>query len=243
MAGRKHAAEPTAGLEYSPRISDLVAGDRPRERLKTHGAAVLTNAELLAIVLRVGTQGENVVRLSERLLTEHGGLGGLYRAPMDELVRVRGMGESKVTQIKAALELGRRLMVEAPDERPVVKSPADAANLVLVEMGALEQEQMRTILLDTRNRVLHIQTVYAGNLNSAIVRVGELFREAIRRNCAALIVAHNHPSGDPSPSPDDVRVTEQIVEAGKLLDIEVLDHLVIGHGRYVSLKDRGLGFG
>src|SRR5512143_1818759 len=234
MAGRKHiAAEGSAVLDYSPRMTEIAADERPRERLKTHGPGVLSNAELLAILLRVGTPGENVMRLAERLLGEFGGFSGLLRAPLDDLMGKHGVGESKATQIKAALEIGRRLMVESPDERPVVKSPDDAANLVKVEMSALEQEQMRTILLDTRNRVMHIQTVYAGNLNSAIVRVGELFREAIRRNCAALIVVHNHPSGDPSPSPDDVRVTEQIVAAGKLLDIDVLDHLIIGHGRFV----------
>jgi DNA repair protein RadC len=155
----------------------------------------------------------------------------------------KGLGPAKVTQLKAALELGRRLLVESPGERPQVRSPADAANLVLSEMGLLEQEQLRVMLLDTKNRVLETKTIYVGSLNTSLIRVGELFREAVRANCASIIVLHNHPSGDPTPSPEDVAVTRQIVQAGQLLDVEVLDHLVIGRQRFVSLKERGLGFG
>ena len=132
-------------------------------------------------------------------------------------------------------------MATAPHERPQVRSPADVANLLMLEMGLLEQEHLRAVLLDTKNVVLRVANVYAGNLNTAVVRVGEVFREAIRANCASIIVVHNHPSGDPTPSPEDVRVTEQLVEAGRLLDIDVLDHLVIGRNRYVSLKERGSG--
>ena len=145
-------------------------------------------------------------------------------------------------QIKAALELGRRLLVTAPHERPQMRSPADAANLLMAEMSLLSQEHLRTVLLDTRNRVISIPTIYVGSLNTAQVRVGEMFREAIRANCAGMIVVHNHPSGDPTPSPEDVQVTRMIVEAGALLNIDVLDHLIIGRQRFVSLKERGLGF-
>jgi DNA repair protein RadC len=153
------------------------------------------------------------------------------------------VGTAKVAQLKAALELGRRLLIESPEERTQIRSPADAANLVMSDMSLLEQEHLRTMLLDTKNRVLETTTVYQGSLNTSLIRVGELFREAIRANCASLIVLHNHPSGDPTPSPEDVAVTRQIVEAGKLLDVEVLDHLIIGRQRFVSLKERGLGFG
>jgi DNA repair protein RadC len=229
-------------IEYYPTIKELPEGDRPRERLEHYGAGALSTAELLAIILRVGTKDENVIRMSQRLLTSYGGLVGLAQAPFSELCEFKGLGPAKATQLKAAFELGRRLLVAAPHERPVVKSPADAANLVLMEMAALEQEHLRTIILDTKNHVLKIHTVYIGSLNAAVVRVGELFREAVRLNSAALIVAHNHPSGDPTPSPEDVQVTRQIVEAGKLLSIDVLDHLVIGQARWVSLKERGLGF-
>jgi|YNPNPStandDraft_1061719.scaffolds.fasta_scaffold49408_4 DNA repair protein RadC len=235
------AAE-TSVVEYYPTIKELPEGERPRERLEHYGAAALSTAELIAIILRVGTRDENVLRLAQRLLTAYGGLAGLAQAPFSELVEIKGMGEAKVTQLKAAFELGRRLLVAAPHERPTVRSPADVANLLLLEMGMLEQEHLRTVLLDSKNHVLKVHTVYIGSLNTTAVRVAELFREAIRLNCAALIVAHNHPSGDPTPSPEDVQVTRQIVEAGKLLNIDVLDHLIIGQARWVSLKERGLGF-
>ncbi|GIV67471.1 RadC family protein [Caldilinea sp.] len=229
-------------IEYSPLIRDLPMDLRPRERLIYAGAGALSTVELLAIILRMGGRGESVIRMAERLLAQFGGLAGLAQASHDELCAVHGVGEAKATQIKAALELGRRLLATAPYERPQVRGPADVANLVMLEMGLLEQEHLRVVLLDTKNYVQRIVNVYAGSLNTAVVRVGEIFREAIRSNCAAIIVVHNHPSGDPTPSPEDVRVTEQLVEAGRLLDIEVLDHLVIGRNRYVSLKERGLGF-
>ena len=230
-------------VEYHPTIKDMPVGERPRERLQHYGAGALSTAELIAILLRSGVAGESVLHLAERLLARYGGLTGLAQASFAELCQEKGIGPAKVTQIKAALELGRRLLVASPQERPQVRSPADAANLLMLEMSLLAQEQMRVILLDSKNRVLAIPTIYQGSLNTSLIRVGELFREAIRQNCAAIIVVHNHPSGDPTPSPEDVLVTKQIVEAGKLLDIEVLDHLVIGRQRYVSLKERGLGFG
>jgi DNA repair protein RadC len=142
----------------------------------------------------------------------------------------------------AAMELGRRLMFASPQQRPQITSPADAANLLMLEMSRLEQEQLRVLLLDTKNYVMAVHTLYMGNANTTIIRVGEVFREAVRENTTALILVHNHPSGDPTPSPEDVQVTRRIIEAGRLLDIEVLDHLVIGHQRYVSLKERGLAF-
>jgi len=234
--------QPGTEVEYQPMIRDMPESERPRERLRYYGANALSTSELLAILLRTGVRGENVVQLAMRLLSDHRGLSGLAKASFDELEQLKGVGPAKVTQLKAAFELGRRLLVEAPDERPQIRSPADAANLVMLEMGLLDQEHLRLILLDTKNRVLEMPTVYIGNLNTSVIRVGELFRQALRVNCAGMIVVHNHPSGDPTPSPEDVRVTERIVEAGKLLDIDVLDHLVIGWQRYVSLKERKLGF-
>lgn len=225
------------------RIRDLPDDDRPRERLAAAGAAALNTAELLAILLRVGVAGENAVRLAERLLRELGGLSGLHRASLADLCRVRGIGAAKAAQLAAAIELGRRIAVSGPEERPVIKSPADAANLLMYQLAAKEQEYLFILLLDTRNRVIGQPVeVYHGSLNTSLVRVGEIFRHAIKANAAALIVAHNHPSGDPAPSPEDVAVTRAIVAAGKLLDIDVLDHLVIGQHRFVSLKERGLGF-
>lgn len=236
--------EPTPNQKSTYRISDLQESDRPRERLETLGPQALTNAELIAILLRVGVRGENAVEVGQRLLQSFGGLQGLHRAPFKELMNQHGMGEAKASQIKAAIELGRRLTLEAPEEKLTINSPADAAALVQYEMSALEQEHLRVILLDRRNRVLEIVEVYKGSVNSSQVRIGELFKEAIRVNASALIVTHNHPSpsGDPTPSPDDVAVTRAIVQAGKLLDIDVLDHLVIGAGKFISLKEKGLGF-
>lgn len=225
------------------RITDLAVSERPRERLASHGANHLSTAELLAILLRVGVQGENALQLGQRLLQTFGGISGLHRASFAELSAQRGLGPAKAAQLKAAMELGNRLRLESPEERPAIHSPTDAAALLNYEMGALEQEELRAVLLDTRNRVLSIESIYRGSLNSSQIRIGEIFKAAIRRNAAALIIAHNHPSGDPTPSPDDVAVTRAIVQAGKLLDIEVLDHLVLGAQKFVSLKERGLGFG
>ncbi|MCC6957666.1 MAG: DNA repair protein RadC [Anaerolineales bacterium] len=224
------------------RIKDLEATERPRERLAKNGPQALSNAELIAILLRVGIIGESAVQVGQRLLFDLGGLQGIHRASYDEVCSQHGIGPAKAAQLKAAIELGRRLAIESPEERPAIHSPGDAAQLVQYEMSALEQEELRVILLDVRNRVDRILTIYKGSLNSSQVRVGELFKDAIRSNAAAIIIIHNHPSGDPTPSPDDVALTRAVVQAGKLLDVEVLDHLVIGKGRFVSLKERGLGF-
>lgn len=226
----------------SLRIHEQLLHDQPRERLARQGAGALSDAELLAILLRVGTNGTNVLQLAQQLLAESGGLQGLQRLDFQELCRLHGMGVSKAATVKAALEIGRRLARSAIEERFPIRSPADVATLLLVEMSHLDQEHLRTILLDTKNRVQQITTVYIGSLNSANVRIGEVFKEAVRRNSAAVIVVHNHPSGEPTPSVEDIEITRQLVSAGRLLDIEVVDHLIIGNGRYVSLRERGLGF-
>jgi DNA repair protein RadC len=224
------------------RITDLEEEERPRERLAKLGPQALSKPELLAILLRVGVQGENAVQVGQRLLQAFGGLAGLQRASFAEVCQQRGMGSAKAAQVKAAIELGNRLRLETPDEKPTVHSPADAAALVQYEMAGLNQEHLWVINLDTRNRMLNIEKVYVGSLNSSMVRVGELFKPAIQRNAASIIVVHNHPSGDPTPSPEDIALTKSIVQAGKLLDIELLDHLVIGQNKFVSMKERGLGF-
>jgi len=229
-------------VEYRPTIRQLPASERPRERLRDRGAAALSNSELLAIILRTGTPSENALALATAALARFNGLPGLARASFGELCSQHGMGEAKAAQVKAALELGRRLLSAQPEERATVRSPQDVANLLLVEMGLLEQEHLRVILLNTKNQVLAMPEVYKGSVNTAQVRVSELFREAIREGCPALIVVHNHPSGDPTPSRDDIDLTRQLIEAGKLLDIDVLDHIVIGGQSIVSLRDKGLGF-
>lgn len=224
------------------RITDLETNERPRERLAAIGAQALNTAELLAILLRVGMPGENAVQMGQRLLNDLGGLPGIQRAAFEEVCAQNGLGPAKAAQIKAAIELGRRLAAMSPEERPTIHSPADAAALVQYEMGALEQEELWVLLLDTRNHIIQIDRLYKGSLNTSMVRVGEVFKPAIRRNSNSIIVCHNHPSGDPTPSAEDIALTRSLISAGKLLDIEVLDHLVICTGRFVSLKERGLGF-
>jgi len=230
--------------EYHLTIKALPAGERPRERLMAFGPPALSDAELLGLIMRTGTgRGETAVDLGRRLLVRFSGLAGLARAGMTELCTEHGIGVAKAAEIKAVVELARRIAALGPEERLVVRSPADVANLLMLEMSLLDQEQIRVVLLNTKNAVVGVRLVYQGSLNTSVVRVGEVFREAIKESCAALVVVHNHPSGDPTPSPEDVAVTRDIVKAGTLLGIDVLDHLVIGEGRYVSLKERGLGFG
>ena len=227
---------------YLPMIRDLPTTERPRERLLNIGANLVSTSELMAIILRTGSGGENVIRLAERLLVKFGDLSGIARASIEELQSVKGIGPAKAIELKAALELGKRLLLQNPGEKPKITTPGDAANIVMAEMMLLDQEQLRVILLDTKNQVQRVDTVYVGSLNSAVIRVGEIFKGAIKVNAAALIVAHNHPSGDPSPSREDIAVTKEIAKAGRLLDIQVLDHLIIGHNRFISLKEKGLGF-
>jgi len=199
---------------------------------------------LLAIILRTGGAAGNVLDLANRLLADFKTLDALARASIPELCRQNGVGEVKAIEIQAAFELGRRLVSLNPGDRHQIRSPHDIAGLVMAEMRALDQEHLRVLLLNTKNQVVAAHDVYRGSLNTAVVRVGEIFREAVRQNAAAVAVVHNHPSGDPTPSPQDVELTREVVAAGTLLDISVLDHVIIGMGEpgWVSLKERGLGF-
>ena len=182
---------------YQPMIRDLPQGERPRERLKQHGAKNLSNTELIAILLRTGMQGENVLSLSSRVLSRLEGLAGLGRSTFTELCSQRGLSEAKACQLLAAVELGRRFVSLAPEERVVINSPQDVANLLMAEMATLEQEHLKTLLLNTKNEVLGIQEIYVGNVNSSVVRPSEVFRPAVRENATSMVVAHNHPSGTP----------------------------------------------
>lgn len=230
----------TNHAEY--RITDLDATDRPRERLVKYGADKLDDEELIAILIRVGLPGENAVQVGKRLLQTFNGLSGLYHAEFSDLSRQRGIGMVKAVQIKAAIELGRRLNSRSPQEQPLIQSPADAAEVVMYEMSHLPQENLWILNLDTRNRLINVERLYQGSLNTSIVRIAEVFKSAILKNAASILMVHNHPSGDPTPSPEDANLTRLVVNAGRLLDIEVLDHVVIGKGRWISLKERGLGF-
>lgn len=209
-----------------------------RERLSRYGAEVLTDAELIAVLLGAGSD----LRFAERLLAYFGGLRGLGRAEYADLCHVEELRPMQAARLLAAAEVGRRLASHTEDARPIINGAADAARLLALEMEKLKQEQLRVLLLDAHRRVLAIPTIYIGSLNLTVVRAAEVFREAIARNCASLILVHNHPSGDPTPSPSDVVVTETLVAAGKLLEIAVLDHVIIGHGAWVSLRDTGVAF-
>ena len=220
-----------------PKLKTLPLRDQPAYRV-TSNAAACSLVELLAAVIG----GAQQIEVAEGILARFGGdVQRIYKAHVAELASVRGVGQQTAVRIKAALAMGLKLH-EPAGERPAINSPADAAALVQHEMSLLEQEYLKVMLLDTRNRVLEIVEVYHGNVSATQVRVGELFKPAVQRMAPAIIAIHNHPSGDPTPSPDDVAVTRAIVQAGKLLDIDVLDHLVIGGNRFVSLKERGLGF-
>jgi DNA repair protein RadC len=224
-------------LDYHATVRELPSHERPRERLQHFGAGALSLAELLAIILRTGTRGDNALELANKLLAKYGGLPGLVRGDFRELCAEYGMGEAKSAQVKAALEIGRRLALVQVDTRYKISTPADAANLVMLEMAYLDSEQMRILVLDARGQLVEKVSLYQGTANSSVLRAAEIFRPAIIRNCPALILCHNHPSGDPTPSPEDIKATRQLVEAGRILDIELVDHLVIGQQRFVSLKE------
>ena len=223
-------------------VKEMPQEERPRERMERVGPQALSTAELLALILRTGIKDENVLTMATRLLVQYNGLAGLARAEFAQLARERGIGPAKTAQLLAAFELGRRLMAESPEERFQIRAPQDAANLLMPLIAHQEQEHFVVLYLDTRNRVLDRETLYKGSLNTSLVRIGEVFRGAVRRNCAGVIVAHNHPSGDPTPSAEDIALTRRLVDAGKLLEVELLDHVIIGQNRFVSLRERALGF-
>jgi DNA repair protein RadC len=234
--------EPGRTVRVGRAIRELAASERPRERLAMRGAGGLSAAELIGLLWGSGSRGRSAVDLAEDALARHDGLTGLARATDVELVALPGVGTAKAAQLSAAFELGRRLMADWPAGRWTIRSPRDIADRLLLQMGRLEREELRVVLLNTKNVVLRVATVYQGNVSSSLVRVGELFRDAVRLNASGVILVHNHPSGDPTPSPDDLHLTAEALAAGRLLDIDLLDHLVVGHDAYVSLRDRGVTF-
>jgi len=221
------------------KIRDFPQDERPRERLLNEGADKLSNQELLAILLRTGTKKESVLDLSQKLLKHFEGLRMLKDASVEEITTISGIGTAKAVQILSALELGRRMNRLTFDDRFVIRSPQDGANYVMEEMRFLSQEHFVCLYLNTKNQVLHKQTVFIGSLNASIVHPREVYKEALKRSAASIICIHNHPSGDPSPSREDIEVTKRLSESGKVLGIELLDHLIIGEQKYVSLKEKG----
>lgn len=226
-------------------MSEWPEGEKPREKLWQLGSEHLSDAELIAILLRVGVSGQDVVSLAVSLLALSGGVAGVAGKSPSELAETHGLGPAKAATLKAAFELGKRaLLADVTGERRQVRSSQDVASLLTFKLRGLRQEELHVVLMSTRNHVIATRRVYIGNINSSQIRPAEAFRDAIRENAGSIVFAHNHPSGDPTPSGDDVRVTRDLVAAGRLLDIDVLDHLVIGdqHHGYVSLRERKLGF-
>jgi DNA repair protein RadC len=220
-------------------IRDFPQDERPRERFIQNGPASLSNHELIAILLRTGTKDESVLQLSNRLLTNFEGLRLLKDATLEEMTEIKGIGQAKAIQILAAVEIGRRITNLNYTDRYVIRSPEDGANYVMNDMRFLSQEHFVCLYLNTKNQVIHKQTIFIGSLNASIVHPREVFREALKRSAASIICLHNPPSGDPSPSREDIEVTKRLVECGKMIGIDVLDHLIIGENKFVSLKEKG----
>ena len=223
-------------------VRDLPEDERPRERLLVKGATVLSNAELLAILLRTGTREDSVLHLAEKVLAmykERGILSIMHMSP-GELSGIKGIGDAKAATIIAAVELGRRLSEKVSEKRYVIHGPEDAAVYVMPRFRYETKEHFAVMLLNTKNHVLSVHVVSIGSLSASIVHPREVFREAIQNAAASVILLHNHPSGDPSPSREDILVTERLVKAGKIMDIPVLDHIIIGDDKYISLKEKGM---
>jgi len=223
-------------------IRELPASERPRERLASLGPTALSSAELLTVLWGHGSAGRPAVALANELLSRQGGLTEIARADVSELAGIGGIGAARAAQLVAAVELGRRSLAAWPAARWSVRAPRDVADRLMAEMAHLEREELRVLLLNSKNVVVRQATVYQGNVSTALVRVAELFRDAVRSHAAGLIVVHNHPSGDPEPSPDDLHLTAAVIAAGRLLDIPLLDHVIVARGCYVSLRDRGVAF-
>jgi len=224
------------------RITDINQEERPRERLKKSGASGLSAPELLAILIGSGIPGENAIQIGQRLLRNYKNFSGIYQAGLDGLCEEPGIGPARAAQIMAAMEIARRMTADTGEQKPAILSPDDAAALVKFEMSILEQEELRVMLLDTRYRLIEIVQLYRGSLNASAVRIGEVFKSAIRKNAAALIVVHNHPSGDTTASPEDIAMTQEMVKAGELLNVEVVDHLIVGGNRFLSMKNNHIVF-
>jgi DNA repair protein RadC len=231
-------------MEYRLRMKDIPAGERPYEKLEKYGPESLSNAELLAVVIRTGNQEETSVSLAQRLLSIGGGNGGiafLHDLSVEELRRMKGIGKVKALQIKAVMELSKRVSASfINNNRVSIKSPVEVSTLLMEEMRHLKKEVFKVILLNTKNHIIKFLNISVGSLNSSIVHPREVFCEAVKSGCSGVLLVHNHPSGDPEPSREDIETTRRLISAGNILGIKVLDHVVIGDGRYISFKEQGL---
>lgn len=220
-------------------LRDIPQEQRPRERMLEVGAGALSHTELLAILLRTGTEQESAIHIAQRILNEAGSLRNLVDMSVDELCQLKGIGPAKAIQLKAGIELGQRVMQTRFAERPVIRSPRDAADLLMEQLRYLQKEHFVCLFLNTKNHVISQETLSMGSLNASIVHPREVFRAAMKCSSASIVCAHNHPSGDPAPSPEDIQLTRRLVKAGEIVGIDVLDHIVIGDGKYASLKEQG----
>lgn len=227
-------------MEKTFRIVDLPECERPRERLLRYGEESLTNAELLAIILRTGSCNENILSLCNRIISESGGLNGLFSSDIKDFKKLKGIGDAKACQLLALVELSKRFKTFRSGNEYKITKPKDAADYIMEDMRYLDKEYLKIIILNTKNIVTSVKDVSIGSLNSSIVHPREVFKEAIKNSSASIIICHNHPSGDPTPSSEDINVTNRLKESGKLLGIDVLDHIIIGNGVYVSLKEKGI---
>ena len=223
-------------------VRDLPADERPRERLLAEGAASLSNTELLAVLLRTGVKDDSVLRVAEKVLAlyKERGLAAITQMSAKELSSIKGVGMAKAATILAAVELGRRLALKAAEERTIVHGPADAASYVMPRFRFERREHFAVLLLNAKNHILALKTVSVGTLTSSVVHPREVFQAAIEQAAAAVILVHNHPSGDPAPSGEDLAVTRRMVEAGEIMDIPVLDHVIVGYDKFISLKEEGM---
>lgn len=223
------------------KIKSLPSEDRPREKLIKKGASTLTNSELLAIILRTGNKKENVVSLSNKIFNKYN-LKSLSRIELSELKKILGIGEVKASQIIACFELARRLKAFKKDKKPVIKNARDLVRIFTPEMSSLKKEHFKGIYLNSRKRILKEETIFVGSLNESVIHPREIFKIALSENAAAIILLHNHPSGDPTPSNFDIEVTKELIKAGNILGIEILDHVILGDNKYISFKEKNLLF-
>jgi len=227
-------------MNYKLKIKDLPKNERPREKMLRYGAEYLSNSELLALILRTGTKEDSVLNLCDRLLSHCGGIKGSSSPSINDLKQVKGIGEVKATQVLALAELATRFNSFKSGEEHIVSSPKDVSNYMMRQMKGLKKEYFKLIMLNTKNIIISVKDISIGNLNSSIVHPREVFIEAIKLSSASVILCHNHPSGDPTPSKEDILITKRLKECGTLLGIEVLDHIIIGNEAYISLKEKGI---
>lgn len=232
-----------SGLVNRLKMKDLPISERPYEKLENHGPEMLSNAELLAIIIKTGNKEETSVALAQRIIKldeEEAGLGFLYNMSLEQLRNIHGIGRVKAIQLKALMELSRRIASSGQNRNTVIKSPDEIKALFMEEMRYLKKETFKAVFLNTKNKIIKSVDISTGSLNASIVHPREVYSEAVKSACSGVIFIHNHPSGDPEPSGEDIETTHRLIEAGNILGIKVMDHIIIGNGRYISLKEKGI---